>query len=292
MYDSIIVGGGPAGLTASIYLRRANKSVLLIEKEACGGQMLLSPKIENYPGYFSISGEDFAEEMERQATSLGTIISYDEVKHVTVTNKICKVMTDSGEVHTSKTVIIAVGASHRQLDIPFNKNLIGNGISYCATCDGSFYENEDVAVIGGGDTALQYAIYLSSIASKVYLIHRRNEFRASPFLVNKIKSIYNIQTFMDSDIIKINGENEVNSIDLYDKKTGAVSTHPVKCVFVAIGQDSNLNNLDIEYDDKSCVFMAGDCLNKKLKQIITAAADGAIAATNAIDYLNSSEEIK
>ena len=292
MYDIIIVGAGPAGLTAALYALRANKKVLVIEAMTYGGQIVNARKIENYPGIPSISGFDFANTLYNQVTALGmeykneTVIRINEDKSV-ITNK---------NTYTGKAVIIASGADHKRLKLANEEELTGKGISYCATCDGNFFRNKVVAVVGGGNGALDDALYLSDIAEKVYLIHRRDEFKGDEKYINELKEKNNVQFIFNSNIIKINGIDKLESIEIKDNQ-GKESLIDLNGLFIAVGQEpknsvfSNIINLDksgfIETKDGvhtniNGIYVAGDARVKELRQLTTAVSDGSIAATIAI----------
>lgn len=288
MYDCVIVGGGIAGLTASIYASRGGLKTLLIEKSQLGGQIINSHIVDNYPGVLNISGYDLISNIKKQALSFGVELVYDEVTKVTKNN----VCTKSGE-YATKTIIIATGLERKSLGI--ESNYIGKGVSYCATCDGNFYKNQVVAVVGGGNTALSEALYLANIAKKVYLIHRRDNFRGDKYLVDKVKSLDNIEIIYNANLIGINGEELVESITLDNG-----DTLNVKGVFIAIGNKTNneifSDLIDVDEDgyiisgDTTTkypnIFVAGDTRTSLLKQLVTSASDGAVAASKCIDYLN------
>lgn len=288
MYDCVIVGGGIAGLTASIYASRGGLKTLLIEKSQLGGQIINSHNVDNYPGVLNISGYDLISNIKKQALSFGVELVYDEVTKVTKNN----VCTKSGE-YATKTIIIATGLERKSLGI--ESNYIGKGVSYCATCDGNFYKNQVVAVVGGGNTALSEALYLANIAKKVYLIHRRDNFRGDKYLVDKVKSLDNIEIIYNANLIGINGEELVESITLDNG-----DTLNVKGVFIAIGNKTNneifSDLIDVDEDgyiisgDTTTkypnIFVAGDTRTSLLKQLVTSASDGAVAASKCIDYLN------
>ena len=216
MYDIIIVGAGPAGLTAAIYGRRANKKVLVLEALSYGGQIINTLSIDNYPAAPGISGFDFATTLYNQAKDLGTEIKFEKVVEIK-DNLEKEVITTKGS-YKGKTIILATGCENRRLGIDREEELIGKGISYCATCDGAFYKRKDVAVVGGGNTALEDALYLCDLANKVYLIHRRDEFRAEEGLVYKLKEKNNIKFVYNSNVTKLNGEDKLSSIIVTDKE--------------------------------------------------------------------------
>lgn len=292
MYDIIIIGGGCAGLTAAVYASRAGKSVLVIEGETFGGQITASPKIENYPAIPSISGMEFADNLFSQAESAGTQFEFDTVTEI-IDGDIKTVKTEYGDF-TAKSVIIATGSKHKKLNIDGEERLSGHGVSYCAVCDGAFFKGKSAVVAGGGNTAFSDALYLSAICEKVFLIHRRSEFRADKVLVERAKSCDNIEFITNATIEKILGENDVTGVLL--NENGNTKTLSTDAVFVAIGQEpsneiyKNLIDLDesgyiIAGEDcktsKKGIFAAGDCRTKAVRQLTTASSDGAIAATAA-----------
>ena len=289
MYDIIIIGAGPAGLTAAIYGARANKKVLVLEALSYGGAIINTPNIENYPVEENISGFDFATKLYNQVINLGVEVKFEKV--LKINNN--EVETNKSKYNT-KTIIIATGLNNRKLLLPNEDELIGKGISYCATCDGAFFKGKDVAVVGGGNTALEDALYLSDICNKVYLIHRRNEFRADSITVNKILEKDNIEILYDSVVTKIDGNNHLENIEINNNKELNIDG-----LFIAIGKIPTIDFIDIEKteegyikSDELChtnienVFVAGDIRNKSLRQLVTATNDGAIAATEAIKYIN------
>ena len=295
MYDAIVIGAGPAGLSAAIYLRRANKNVLVLEKKMIGGQIVNANIIENYPACPNISGYELADNLSNQAIDLGATIKYEEVLSIK-NSKVKTVITTKGEYDT-KTIIVATGEVTRKLG--FEDKYIGRGVSYCATCDGNFYKDKTVAVVGGGNTALDDALYLADIAKKVYLIHRRNEFRADQKTIDLLKKKNNIKYVLNSNITKINGENHLESIEVVSDKK--VMTFNIDGLFIAIGHNpitsifKDIINLDSDgyikgtkncHTNKQGIFVAGDVRCKELRQLVTATSDGAIAATEAIKYLN------
>ena len=292
MYDIIIVGAGPAGLTAAIYALRANKKVLILEAKSYGGQIINASKVENYPGIQSISGFDLATNLYNQVLSLNGEIKFETVIRIT---KEKEVITNNN-TYKAKAIILATGAENRKLNIPKEEDYIGKGISYCATCDGNFYKNKIVAVVGGGNTALEDAIYLSNIASKVYLIHRRDEFRGESNYSNELKEKNNVEFILNSNVIKLNGQDKIESIDIKDNNEN-ITTIKIDGLFIAVGQaPKNEIFADIIELDKSGyiksedgvhtnienIYVAGDTRAKELRQLTTATSDGAIAATTAI----------
>ncbi len=299
MYDIIIIGAGPAGLTAAIYARRAMKKVLLLEAKSYGGQIINSMDIENYPGELHISGIDFATKLYNQAKELGTEIKYQKAVEIVDNGKNKKIITTKEE-YECLSVIIATGSETRKLGIENEDKFIGKGISYCATCDGNFFKNKSVAVVGGGNTALEDALYLSNIANEVFLIHRRDKFRGEEKTLTKLKEKENVKIIYNSTVTKLNGEDYLTSIDIVDKENN-IKQLIVSCLFIAIGRIPENENFSkvIKLDefgyiesDETChtntkgIFVAGDNRKKSLRQLVTATSDGAIAATEAIKYLN------
>ena len=299
MTDIIIVGGGPAGMTAAIYAARAGKKVMVIEKDSCGGQIVYSPLVENYPGMPGMSGAEFADNLTVQAENLGVEIEYGEVESVTKCGDGFEV--DFGDTVAAKAIILAPGASHRHLGLENEEELTGCGVSYCAVCDGAFYAGMDVAVNGGGNTALQDALFLSNTCSHVTVIHRRDEFRGDPVLVRQLEKRENVSFLLSSTV---NGlvaeEDELAGIIAEDLKTGIEHQIPVKGLFIAIGQIPQTEAFRglVETDgagyikagencetNVSGIFAAGDCRSKEVRQLTTAAADGAVAALAACKYL-------
>lgn len=301
MYDIIIVGGGCAGLTAAVYARRASKSVLLFENQVYGGQISFSPSVENYPGFTNISGLDLSDKIYRQASSLGAETSFETVTGIESGKDTKTVITDSGK-YTCKAVIIAAGLKHRKTGLDNEEKLTGRGVSYCAVCDGAFFRGKDVAVYGGGNTALQDAAFLADLCSNVTLIHRRDSFRADAHVTAALKEKSNVSYMLNSTVTAINGENMLESVSVTDKLSGTVRELKVSGLFVAIGhipQNEPFKPL-IQLDEhgfiaagEDCrtseegIFAAGDCRSKEIRQLTTAAADGAVAATNACRYIDS-----
>ena len=300
MNDIIIIGAGPAGLTAAIYALRSGKSVLLLEKEAYGGQIVNTPDIENYPGLKSVSGYEYATTLYEQATGFGAELKYEAAAVVEDKGEIKAVTTDSGNTYECRAVILATGAKNRHIGLENEENLIGRGVSYCATCDGAFFKGKDVAVYGGGNTALSDALFLSNYCNKVYLVHRRDQFRGSDADVSKVKNKENIEFVLDSTIEKLNAENVLKSITVKNKISGELTDIAVSGLFVAIGQEpdnasfKNVALLDERgyiASPETCetktpgVFTAGDCRTKEVRQLTTAVADGAVAALAACSYI-------
>lgn len=300
MYDIIIIGAGPAGMTASIYARRALKKVLVLEAVSYGGQIINTLDIENYPVEFHISGFDFSTKLYNQAVELGAEFIFEKCIKVDKNDSSFEVFTTSSK-YQCKSLIIATGADNRKLGLDKEVEFIGKGLSYCATCDGAFYKKRDVAVVGGGNTALEDALYLSNICNKVYLIHRRAEFRGDISVVEKIKGKNNIEIIYNSNVSKLIGDERLNSIEI-SYLDGSKKDISVSGLFVAIGkipENENFKDL-IKMDDngyiiagEDChtnidgIFVAGDNRTKMLRQLVTATSDGAIAATEAIHYLEN-----
>lgn len=295
MYDVIIIGAGMAGLTAAIYGRRAGKSVLVLENKIYGGQIMDTLRIENWPGDFGVSGAELMKKVYNQALTLGAKIEFEEVMKVEKVNNEFRVKVDSNE-YLAKTIIFAVGTEDKKIGLAREEELVGLGVSYCATCDGALFKGKDVAVIGGGNTALYDALYLSDVAKKVYLVHRRNSFRGDAALVDKVRKKENAELVLESQPEEILGDEKVEGLMLDNGRILGVSG-----IFVAVGKRpatskfAELVKLDekgyIEADEScktSCdgVFAAGDCRVKSVRQLVTAAADGAVAAEAAINYLN------
>ena len=297
MYDIIIIGAGPSGMSAALYALRANKKVLLLEKECFGGQIINASSIENYPALSNVSGYDFATNLYNQIKSLGVILKYEEVLEVTDKKE---VITRKG-TYKGKNIIIATGLKKRKLNLENEDKLLGSGISYCATCDGNFYKNKNVAVVGGGNTALEDALYLSNIASKVYLIHRRDNFRGEKKLISEVKEKNNIELILNSNITKIIGKDNLNSIEITDNRNN-ISKLEIDGLFIAIGNipDNNRFKNIIDLDENGYIiananlktktdniYVVGDTRVKTLRQLVTATSDGAIAATEIIKEMEN-----
>jgi len=301
MHDIIIVGAGPAGMTATIYARRASKSVLVLEAVNYGGQILNTPDIENYPLEAHISGYDFSTKVYEQAKGLGAEFVFEKVTELREENGLKTVVTTKN-TYSAKAVILATGSENRKLGIEDEDKLTGKGISYCATCDGNFYRNKTVAVVGGGNTALEDALYLSDIAKQVYLIHRRDSFRGEETTVTRLKEKTNVEFIYHSNVTKLIAEKRLKAIEVTNNQDGSVRTIELNGLFIAVGrvpENQNFAQL-IKLDDagyivagEDChtsaegIFTAGDNRTKMLRQLVTAAADGAMAATEAIKYLNN-----
>ena len=302
MVDVIIIGAGTAGLSAAIYTVRAGKSALVLEASSYGGQIINTPDIENYPGIAHISGFDFATGLYNQAKDLGADIRFERVTGIITEGNVKKVITSQNE-YECKAVILATGAKNRPLGLPNEQELVGKGVSYCATCDGMFYRNKVVAVNGGGNTALEDAQFLSNYCEKVYVIHRRDKFRADQKEVERLKAKDNVEFVLDSTITKLNEDaSGLVSLEVTNKNTGDTRTIEVSGLFVAIGQApdniafENVASLDEKGYIKAGedlktgtegIFTAGDCRTKTVRQLTTAASDGAVAALAACGYIDA-----
>ncbi len=299
-YQLIIIGGGPAGLTAGLYASRARLNVVLLEKGASGGQVLNTDWIDNYPGFIDgLSGFDLAEKMTAHAARFGLETKLAEVASMDLAGPVKKIFLEGGEVLTSQAVIIATGARPNMVGIPGEKELTGKGVSYCATCDAPFYRNLEIAVIGGGDTAIQEAIHLTKFASKVSVIHRRDELRATKIIQEKAFANNKIEFIWNSVATEVIGDKEVEGLRL-ENKNGDQSTLAVQGVFVLIGTRPNnemlpVDQLDMEdgfiktdMEMKSSlpgVMAAGDICSKTVRQVVNAAGEGAVACLSVEDYL-------
>lgn len=298
-YDIVIVGAGTAGLSAAIYAVRAGKSVIVLEATTHGGQIVNTPEVENYPGIKKISGFEFANNLYEQAKSLGAEVVYEKVIGIEVNGEE-KIVHTAKEDYQAKAVILATGAKNRPLGLEHEKEWIGAGISYCATCDGMFYRGKDVAVAGGGNTALEDAIFLTNYCRKVYLIHRRDAFRGEEKLLQTLKEKPNVEFVLNANITRLIGEDGVDGVEVEDKNTHEKRVLDVMGLFVAIGQmpenSEFINVVDLDKGGyieakEDCktktkgIFTAGDCRTKKVRQLATAASDGAIAALAACEYI-------
>jgi len=300
MYDIIIIGGGPAGLTAAIYGCRANKKVLVLEAKTYGGQIVNTTYVDNYPAEPHISGYDFATKLYNQVLDLGAKVVFEKATNIKLDdNK--KIVETPNNKYEGKTIIIATGADSRKLGIDKEDEFLGKGVSYCATCDGNFYKGKDVAVVGGGNTAIEDVEYLSDIVNKVYLIHRRDEFRADASSVNKLKEKSNIEFILNSKLNKLNGSDVLESIEVVNKED-EIRKIDVSALFIAVGKIPenenfkeiiNMDDSGYIISDETChtniegIYVAGDNRVKSLRQLVTATSDGAVAATEAIKYLNT-----
>ncbi|MDI9463450.1 MAG: thioredoxin-disulfide reductase [Bacillota bacterium] len=300
IYDMLIVGGGPAGLSAAIYASRARMSVLVIEAMLSGGQIATTERLENYPGFpEGIGGAEFGQLLEAQARRFGTEMVLATVTGVSSEGEIKTVQTSNG-TYRGRTLLIASGTRPRALGVPGEEEFKGRGVSYCATCDGFFYQDQEVAVVGGGDSALQEAMFLTKIASKVYIIHRRDQLRAINILRERAKANPKIEFLLDSQVRTINGTDSVESVTVYNKKLDKTREVKVSGIFLYVGLIPNTDFLDgsIKVDEYGYiitneametsvagVYAAGDIRQKSLRQVVTAVADGAIAAVSANNYL-------
>ena len=298
-YDIIIVGGGPAGMTAALYAKRAGKNPLIIERMFLGGQVAITPEVKNYPGSSSQDGAMIAFSMQKQLEEIGCEHILASVTAFEKEGSAHKVITTKGEF-SAPAIILAMGAPPRKLGIEGEEKFAGAGVSYCATCDGNFFKNKTVCVIGGGNTAMDDAVYLSALCEKVYVIHRREEFRALDSYIEQAKQKENTEFVVPFAPVKINGDKKVSSLEIKNTKTGEIQEIMTDGIFVAVGASGNTAVLpkDIATDkngyiiaDETCktnaegVFAAGDIRKKPLRQIVTATADGANAATQALLYL-------
>ena len=297
MYDIIIIGAGPAGLSAAIYARRSGKNVLVLEEKNYGGQIVNTPNIENYPGIAHISGFEFATNLYNQAKDFGAEFKFEKAVGIEDRGNSKLVKTPKDE-YEAKAVIIATGAKNRKLGFDNEDSLVGKGVSYCATCDGMFFRDKNVAVNGGGNTAVEDAMFLSNYCNKVYIIHRRDEFRADDKDVERLKEKNNVELVLDSTVSEIlsdtdeAGNEHVSGVKVKNKNTGAERVLDVNGLFIAIGQVPDNEDFkdivelengyvkaleDCKTDTKG-IYVAGDCRTKSVRQLATAAADGAIAA--------------
>ncbi|MDO5416273.1 MAG: thioredoxin-disulfide reductase [Lachnospiraceae bacterium] len=304
MYDLIIIGSGPAGLAAAIYAQRARLDMAVIEKEmVSGGQVLTTYEVDNYPGLPGMGGFDLGTRFREHADRLGAAFIEDEVKEIREEGNHKQIIGTNG-VYTARTVIIASGAVHRKLGVPGEEKLAGMGVSYCATCDGAFFRKKVTAVVGGGDVALEDAVFLSRMCEKVYLIHRRDELRGAKILQETLLSLENVEVLWDTVVESIDGDNKVEGLTLRNVKSGETSAIAVQGVFIAVGiqpsSEAFAGLAEMEHGyikaGEDCVtsapgiFAAGDVRTKQLRQIITAAADGANAVTSAERYLTEHRE--
>jgi len=298
-YDVVILGCGPAGMTAAIYALRAGKTVLLIEEAAPGGQILFAHEVENFPAFRRISGAELSDRMFNQILDLGAVVESDRVSKVEKADDIFRITTEYGKFE-GRTLIVATGVKNRPLGVDREDALVGAGISYCALCDGNFFKGRPVAVVGGGNTALQDALYLADLCSEVYLIHRRDSYRGEEARVKAIQGRENIRQVLNSTVTELHGDRVLEGLTVQNKLTGEQQRIDCAAVFVAVGKvaDSSFLGDLVPTDngyilaDESCVtgcpglFAAGDCRSKTVRQLTTAVADGSAAATAAIEYLN------
>lgn len=302
-YDVLIVGAGPAGLTAAIYCKRANLKVAFFEKETPGGKVVKTGIVENYPGFSKISGPDLALSFFKQVSELGVKFIFGEVTKISKIDNVFHVSSSDGQIRFAKTVIIASGMSERKIGIPGENEYYGRGVSYCAICDAALYKNKPVAVIGGGNTAFDETLYLTDIVSKVYLIHRRQEFRAEQMLVDKVKNNPKVEMLLNFEPIEFISEDKkkINSIKIKNNITNQIKVINVDCIFPFIGfipLTKFIDHLDIKNKETGFInvnermetkipglFCIGDVSNKEIRQISTAVGDGTIAAIEAKKYI-------
>ena len=303
MHDIIIVGGGPAGLTAAIYALRAGKTVTIIEKGGFGGQIAFSPKVENIPGYVQISGAEFADKLTEQAINLGAELELETVTGIEKTQAGFTVTTEEGSSFESKAVILATGVKHRMLGLPGEEELVGHGLSFCAVCDGAFYTGMDTAMIGGGNSAMQEALLLSEVCRKVTIVQNLATFTGEKKLAEALAAKENVEVHFSTLVNSYITENgNLTGLELRNDITGELSTLKVDGAFLAVGlmpendafaHLTQLNDWGYFDSAEDCctktpgLFVAGDCRSKRIRQVVTAAADGAIAATAASTYIDS-----
>ena len=307
MYDVIVIGAGPAGLSAALYAGRARLKTLVVEKKKEGGQIALTSEVENYPGCVEgESGPTLIDRMYNQAKHFGAEFVYDEIESVDLQGSI-KQLNGKKDVYKSKAVIVATGASSRPIGCPGEKEFIGKGVSYCATCDGMFFRGRDVAVVGGGNTALEDAMFLSNYCNKVYIIHRRDKLRGEEKIAKAISEKDNIEMVWNSNVVKLIGDDKVEGITVKNSVDGSEKDIQVSGLFIAVGQEPDNYDFEevVELDDKGYViagedckteskgiFTAGDCRTKNVRQLTTAASDGAVAAIGACEYIDSELDTK
>lgn len=300
MYDVIIIGSGPAGLSAAIYTGRAKLKTLIFEAGVIGGNTALTDLIDNYPGFpFGINGADLMENFRKQAERFGAELAYEEVINLEKIPDGIKVITSDGKEYMTRAVIVAVGAKRKELGVPGEDEFVGRGVSYCATCDGAFFNNATVAVVGGGDSAVKEALYLSDIASKVYLIHRREEFRANQTAVDKLKATKNIELKLNKVISHIKGDALMDTITLKDVISGDEEDIKVEGLFISIGlvpaaeflngllatEDGYIVTNEKMETSMEGVYAAGDIRVKEARQVATAVGDGVLAGIAVTEYL-------
>ena len=302
MYDIIIAGGGPAGLTAAIYGLRAGKTVLVIEKGGFGGQIAFSPKVENIPGFQQIGGAEFADKLTEQAMALGAEVELEKVVSVEKKGETFVVETEEGSAFEGRTVILALGVKHRMLGLPGEEELVGSGISFCAVCDGAFYAGQNVAMIGGGNSALQEALLLSEVCNKVTIVQNLADFTGERKLADALLEKENVEVLFSTVVAGYEAEGgTLTGLRLRSEVTGEESHIAVDGVFLAVGlqpenepfaQLAKLNDWGYFDSGEDCctatpgLFVAGDCRSKRIRQVVTAAGDGAIAAMAACRYLD------
>lgn len=300
MYDLVIIGSGPAGLSAAVYAKRACLSVLVVEKEAfAGGQMVYTEEVDNYLGLNAKSGFELAESFKQHALDLDVSFAEGAVEKIVPKDGKWSLHMESGEDIETKTVLLATGATHRKLGVPGEETFAGVGVSYCATCDGAFFQGKSVAVVGGGDVALEDALYLANICEHVYLIHRRNELRGTKALQNQVFANEKITFLGESEVTAITGDKQVSGISVHNKVTDETKELSVAGVFIAVGMEPQsdlyapLLSLEHGYvpagedcaTEKDGLYVAGDVRTKRLRQIVTAVADGANAVHSIQEYL-------
>ena len=301
MIDVLIIGAGPAGLSAAIYVERSGKHAAVLEALTVGGQIVNTPDIANYPGIKQTSGFEFSMALYEQATELGAEVLYEKAVGIESRDDIRIVSTESGKELEARAVIIATGARNRHLGLDKEEELTGRGVSYCATCDGAFFKGKDVAVNGGGNTALEDALFLTNYCNKVYIIHRRDEFRGEPQNLEAVRAKDNIEFVLNSTVTELKGDQKLEAVIVRDKNTGEQREIAVQGLFIAIGQEPDNSYFEnvAELDKagyiaaiEDCrtktpgVFVAGDCRTKQVRQLTTAAADGAVAALAACSYIS------
>ncbi|MDA1675021.1 thioredoxin-disulfide reductase [Bacillus cereus group sp. TH152-1LC] len=301
IYDVIIIGAGPAGLTAAIYAARANLKTLMIERGVPGGQMVNTEEIENFPGFESILGPELSTKMFSHSQKFGAEYTYGDVKGISIDGDY-KIVETSKQNYKTKTIIIATGTEHKKLGIPGEKELSGRGVSYCAVCDGAFFKERELVVIGGGDSAVEEALYLTRFASKVTVIHRRDQFRAQPILQERLLNNPKVEIIWNHTVDEILGEKVVEKLSIRDVNTGERKEFKANGAFIYIGMlplTEAFKNLPISNEEGFIItneiletsipgiFAAGDCREKMLRQVVTATADGSIAAQSAQHYIES-----
>lgn len=301
MYDIAVIGSGPAGLTAALYARRAGKTVLVLEKENFGGQIVYSPKIENYPTAKEISGAEFAEKLMEQTEGLGAVLEMDNITSIEKQQDHFQLTGEYGS-YQAKTVILAAGSKHRMLGLPRETELTGNGVCYCAVCDGAFFRDQDVAVIGGGNTALQDAVFLSDTCRHITIVQNLPELTGDPVLQEKVRALSNVDIICNAEAAAFLGEDKLTGLQI--RRDGQTEELAVSGVFIAVGQQpendviepfTKLDGSGYVIADERCttdtegIFAAGDCRTKAVRQIVTAVSDGAQAALAACRYLDDAK---
>jgi len=307
VHDVIVIGSGPAGYTAGIYAARAQLKPIVFEGTSFGGALMTTTEVENYPGFRAgITGPELMDEMREQALRFGADLQMEDVESVALTGPVKEVVTAGGETYRARAVILAMGAAARYLGVPGEQELLGRGVSACATCDGFFFKDQDIAVIGGGDSAMEEATFLTRFARSVTLVHRRDEFRASRIMLERARANEKITFLTNTNVVAVEGDTTVTGLRVRNAVTGAESTLPVTGVFVAIGHDprSELVRDQVEVDTEGYVlvrgrttatsaegvFAAGDLVDHTYRQAITAAGSGCSAAIDAERWLTDAEE--